>query len=166
MPLLGVLLMASGPCTAGDDMFWFRNQTTCGGAAITVRSFCAESDHTGMVNPVNTMCAEQRLTIAFPDQKPVTIDLLKHESDGENFRVAKALSCVATPEKTYLMVGLDNGGNCNTCETDGVLSLLGRWKRYGKRWFSTPVEERTAIAARQTQWYRQESVRLTNMQRD
>ena len=46
----------------------------------------------------------------------------------------------------------DTGGSCDTCETQALLTLDGRWKRYGNKWQSTPASEQRVIRLREPSW--------------
>lgn len=164
--ILIATLLYSGASAASDGMQWFKNETTCRGASITVRSYCEESDHKEMVNPVNTMCTAQQLRIQVPGKKSMTFDLLKHETDRNNWHIARSLRCVSAANKPYLLISMGNGGSCDTCEVDGIMDMKGRWKRYGGRWLFATKSERTAIAAQEMIWYRQDDFSLNNMTRD
>jgi len=49
---------------AEPEMFWFKNETQCGEARITVRSYCEVSQRANAVVQVNNGCTEQELVIA------------------------------------------------------------------------------------------------------
>lgn len=166
--LIWLALLALGGNAAAEDheMFWFKNEMQCGAAKVTVRSLCEERDHTGAVVPYNNQCLEQELRIEQPGAKPVKRDLLERETSKDTFRIATALRCTEAGGKQYLHVMIDNGGNCDECETSAVLDLQGHWKRYGKRWLSTPPAERKTMSQQGAKWFQQDPFFLRNITRD
>lgn len=151
---------------ADPDMYWFKNETECGDAKVTVRSYCEVSQHTHAAEPHNTGCTEQELLITQPGKTTVTRDLLEHEPVGNDFHVASALRCVMASKQRYLVIRLDTGGSCDSCEISAILTLDGHWKRYGKQWQSTPVLERRAIRLREPAWMLEPSYMITNVMRE
>lgn len=143
----GTAVMAADP-----DMFWFKNETQCGDAKVVVRSYCEVSAHANAVVQFNSGCTEQELVIAQPGTKAVKRDLLEHEPVGDDFHVASTLRCVQAGKQRYLLVTLDTGGSCDTCETQALLTLDGRWKRYGSKWQATPASEQREIRLREPSW--------------
>ncbi|RZT10050.1 hypothetical protein SAMN05216319_1501 [Duganella sp. CF402] len=149
------LLWACGAAAqaADPEMFWFKNETQCGDAKVVVRSYCEVSQRANAVVQVNSGCTEQELVITQPGKKPVTRDLLEHEPVGDDFHIASALRCVEAGKQRYLLVNLDTGGSCDTCELQAVVGLDGRWRRYGSKWKSTPASEQRAIRLREPSWH-------------
>lgn len=152
--IVAVMLWSGAAAALATDpeMFWFKNETQCGDAKVVVRSYCEVSRRANAVVQVNSGCTEQELVITQPGKKPVTRDLLEHEPVGDDFHVASALRCVEAGKQRYLLVNLDTGGGCDTCETQALLTLDGRWKRYGNKWQSTPASEQRVIRLREPSW--------------
>jgi hypothetical protein len=150
---------------AGDEReyFWFKNEVQCADARVVVRSYCEESQATEYMIHSNNMCTEQELTIERPGKRKVRRNLQEHQ--GEEFLLVKSFTCVKGGGTPYLYFGLSNGGNCDTCESDAILDLSGRWKRAGNRWFANKGEKRTILQAMNA-WRKIESVRLRNTVRD
>ena len=165
--MMAALLCASA-CAQGADpeMFWFKNETVCAGANITVRSYCEVSHRDNAVRQVNSICTEQEVRIARSGRQLVKHDLLEHEPIGEDFHIASALRCVAAQGQHYLLISLDTGGNCSTCEIDGLMSLDGRWKRYGKQWRSAAAREQRAIRRAEARWWPQKPFSIENTVRE
>lgn len=164
---LALLWLCGGVAQAAEpDMFWFKNATECAGAQVTVRSYCEVSQHANAVQPRNAGCTGQRIVIARPGHKQVTRDLLEHEPVADDFHVASSLRCVAAGGQHYLLVTLDTGGSCDSCELQAVLGLDGRWKRYGKQWQSTSVAEQRAIRQSESGWRQAAPYQITNTVRD
>lgn len=164
---LALLGLCGGVVQAAEpDMFWFKNATECAGAQVTVRSYCEVSQHANAVQQRNTGCTEQQLVIARPGHKDVTRDLLEHEPVGDDFHVASSMRCVAAGKQHYLLVTLDTGGGCDTCELQAIVGLDGRWKRYGKQWQSTSAAEQRAIRQSESGWKQTSSYQITNTERD
>lgn len=151
---------------ADPEMFWFKNETACAGAKITVRSYCEVSHREHAGRQVNSLCTEQEVIIARPGKQLVKHDLLEHEPIGEDFHTASGLRCVATEGQHYLLISLDNGGNCSTCEINGLMSLDGQWKRYGKHWRSARASEQRAIRRGEARWWHQEPFWIKNTVRE
>lgn len=140
--------------------FWFKNEMQCADAKVTVRSYCeASAPSVYAVVHRNTMCTEQQLLIERPGKKKVRRNLLEHER--RDYLTARSLSCVKSGDTTYLYVSLANGGNCNTCESDAILDMSGRWVRDGRRWFASGAVKR-GVNNQQESWYKQDSLRLIN----
>lgn len=162
--LSATLLCACGGAAmaAAPDMFWFKNETQCGDAKVVVRSYCEVAQRTNAVMQVNNGCTEQELVIAQPGKKVVKRDLLEHEPVGDDFHIASGLRCVEAGTHSYLLVTLDTGGSCDTCEIQALLALDGRWKRYGSKWQSTPASEQHEIRLRESSWKRVPSYPINN----
>lgn len=155
--LTGVLSAHSA--FAEDEMRWYINEYACADIKITVRSYCRDEGNPGP----NSFCGKQTLTARRLDGTSFRRNLLTHEPYKDYFRIAGSLRCgIGASSKPYLYIVLDNGGSCADCEIDGVLSLTdGRWKKYGKRWYAKG-KERTDIARREYQWFKQEAFYLEN----
>lgn len=164
---LALLWLCGGAAQAAEpEMFWFKNATECASAQVTVRSYCEVSQHANAVQQRNTGCTEQQLVIAKPGHKDITLDLLEHEPVGDDFHVASSLRCVAAGKQHYLLVTLDTGGSCGTCELQALVGLDGRWKRYGKQWKSAPAAEQRAIRQGEPGWRQAPAYQITNTVRD
>jgi hypothetical protein len=159
----GYLVCVAAFAGSDEEYFWFMNEVTCGDAKVTVRSYCQESERDEALIHTNTMCTQQQLRIVRPGRQPVKRGLQALQGD-ENLLV-KGLTCTSAGGTTYLYLGMDNGGNCDTCESDAILDLAGRWMRIGKRW-SASKAEKNRISRSTKAWRKQEYVLLTNTVRD
>ena len=163
-----VALLTSGAiahAAADPEMFWFKNETECGGAKVAVRSYCEVSEHASAVNPRNAGCSEQQLVITRPGKPAITHDLLEHEPVGDDFHIASSLRCVAAGKEHYLLLTLSTGGSCDTCETQAIIGLDGRWKRYNGKW-SAPSAEEHAIRRSEADWKKTPAFDLPNTVRE
>lgn len=127
-----------------NESKWFKNETSCAGHKIFVRSYCDTSiSHNG----THSFCDYQKITITDAKNHSVTTDLLEKDAlvaDGPRF--LSAVRCGITTDKTpYLLMILDNRGNCDTCEVSGVMDLKGVWRNYDKFWFNTKKAEKKKI---------------------
>ncbi len=142
------------------EYFWFNNEMQCANAKVTVRSYCeASAPIEGATVQRNSMCTEQQLLIEAPGKKKVRRNLLEHKR--RDFLVAWRLTCSQIGATPYLYLGLANGGNCDTCESDAVLDLSGRWVHDGRRWYAGGAIKR-AIISHEGAWYKQDYLHLTN----
>lgn len=149
---LSIVLSIQACAQPKQDWQWFVNQTTCAGHQITVRMKCDALDHN---NGWHRFCGEQQ--IIFTDSKHQVIKKDLGEKDDlipDGPRHLGVIRCVdqtnqSNPidEPGYLLMLFDNGGNCDTCEIDGVMDLEGNWKRYGNTWFTKSKLERQKIKA-------------------
>jgi hypothetical protein len=73
---------------------------------------------------------------------------------------------VAVGRQYYLLLSLDTGGACETCETEAIMGLDGNWKRYGKHWQSIPATEQNAISKSEPGWRQVPVYLITNTMRD
>lgn len=147
--LAAMLWGACGVSLAQElELAWFKNDTTCDGATVTVRSHCVPDE--GMA--VNHQCGSQELVIARAGAKPVTVDPQRYEGKSDENRIAVALRCVAAGKRSYLELTIANGGSCPTCERFGLIGMDGRWKRYGAAWKNVPTAERREIGRAEPQW--------------
>lgn len=153
---------------AGTDpeMYWFKNETACDDVKITVRSFCAITEREHATIQHNSLCTEQELVLENGRGEKKVLDLLEHEPSDDDTHIATGLRCVSAGQKHYLLVSMNNGGNCDTCENDAVIGLDGRWKRYGARWFSIKKLEKNQIEKQQRAWFKQSPLFISNTTRD
>jgi len=141
--LLAALLACSAAAQAADpELFWFRNETRCGEARVTVRSYCEVAHRANAVEQRNTGCGEQQLVIEQPGKKVVKRDLLEHEPVDDDYHIASSLRCVEAGKQRYLLINMSTGGSCDTCELEAIVGLDGRWKRYGEKWTASAAEQR------------------------
>ena len=167
MSLMALLWTACAAAQAADpEQFWFKNETECDGARVTVRSYCEVAHRAYATQQRNTGCVEQELVIAQPGKPVRKLDLLAHEPVEDDFHIASSLRCVAAGKQHYLLVTLDTGGNCDTCELQAVVGLDGRWKRYGGKWQATPAAEQRTIQQSEASWARLPSFDLPNNVRE
>jgi hypothetical protein len=158
--LLLPLVWMEASAAPESEYFWFKNETQCAGAKVTVRSYCAATTPSeGTVVHVNSMCTEQQLLIERPGKENVRRDLLEHKR--RDYLVAWSLTCAKSGDTPFLYVRLANGGNCDTCESDAVLDLSGRWIHDGRRWYATNAV-RQAVRRHEDAWFKQDYVHLTN----
>lgn len=140
-----ILLAALWPCTVlaqADGMSWYKHEMDCGGARVTVRTYCELNTGPGVVAERTVGCVRAEVQITQAGKKPVKGDLLKYEPVEDDFHFAESLRCVPAGGSQYLHVELSTGGGCDTCEIDGVMGLDGRWKRFGGRWMASRAERR------------------------
>ncbi len=164
--LLAFLMTACGAAQAADpEQFWFKNETRCGEARITVRSYCEVAHNAYAVMQRNTGCVEQQLVIAQPGKKIISRDLLEHEPVEDDFHFPSSLRCVTAGQQRYLLIKMATGGNCDTCELEAIVGMDGRWKRYGEKWTASAAEQR-AISQSQATWYKQPAFDLPNNVRE
>lgn len=138
------------------EYFWFKNVAQCDTATVTVRSYC-EPDKFGY--QTNTKCTMQELVIEAPGKSKIRRDLKILR--GEDYLLVKGLTCTSSGGKNYLYLGMDNGGNCDTCESQAIVDLSGRWKRIGARWLAGTAEKQQ-ISRDLKAWQGQGGVSLTN----
>ena len=163
---LALSLLCSGLAVAAEpETHWYDNETQCGEATVTVRSYCQLPDEVdeNVVAPVNRNCGEQQLLIAQPGKRPTRLDLRKYEHGNDEFRVASSLRCVSAGSQRYLYVMFDNGGSCDTCETSALLSLDGRWLSRGGKWLAASRQERREIERARGSWLRMPAYAVRNM---
>lgn len=158
--LLAYVACAAAFAAPEDEYFWFKNVAQCDAATVTVRSYC-EPDKFGY--QANTKCTMQELVIAQPGKAKIRRDLKVLR--GEDYLLVKGLTCTRSGGKSYLYLGMDNGGNCDTCESQAIIDLSGRWKKIGARWFASKGE-RKQIARHLKAWQQQQDVSLPNTLRD
>ena len=152
-------LDAAAAAAPASEYFWFKNDMQCAGAKVSVRSYCeSTAPREGEVHR-NSMCTEQQLLIEAPGKKKIRRNLLEHKR--RDYLVAWRLTCTRSGNTPYLYVGLANGGNCESCESDAVLDLSGRWVHDGHRWFAGGAVQR-AIQGHEHAWYKQDYLHLTN----
>jgi len=154
--LLAYFACVTAQAAADTEYFWFKNVAQCGRAQVTVRSYC-EPNQFGYTT--NTKCTMQELVIEQPGKSTVRRDLKVLR--GEEYLLVKGLSCTSSGGKKYLYLGMDNGGNCEGCESQAIVDLSGRWKRIGARWLAGKVE-RKHISRDLKAWQQQEGVSLPN----
>jgi len=142
------------------EYFWFKNETQCGTSNVTVRSYCeASAPIEGATVQRNSMCTEQQLLIEESGKKKVRRNLLEHKR--RDFLLAWRMTCTKSGDTPYLYIGLANGGNCKSCDSDAVLDLSGRWVHDGTRWFVGGAARRD-IVSHESAWYKQDFLHLTN----
>lgn len=154
--LLAYFACVAAQAAPDDEYFWFKNVARCDAATVTVRSYC-EPDRYG--SRTNTKCTTQELVIEQAGKAKIRRNLKVLR--GEDYLLVKGLACTRSGGKSYLYLGMDNGGNCNTCESQAIVDLSGRWKKIGKRWFAGKAE-RKQITRDLNAWQQQEDVSLPN----
>lgn len=164
-PILLAALWACAALAQADEMSWYKHEMDCGGARVTVRTYCELSSGSGVVVERTKGCARAEVQIVQPGKKPARGDLLQYEPVEDDFHFAETLRCVPAGGRKYLHVQLSTGGSCDTCETDGVMGLDGRWKRFGERWMASSAERRSLEQA-QGKWSKLPELDLNTPQRD
>jgi len=81
------------------EQFWFKNETQCGEARVTVRSYCEASHHANAVVQHNAGCVEQQLVIEQQGEKSVKRDLLEHEPVEDDYHFPSSLRCAACKQE-------------------------------------------------------------------
>ena len=147
------LLATASAAFAKDDVKWFKSEMTCAGTRIIVHSQCPDP-HDSLLE-----CENQVMTLQKPDGKVIDAGYLqakqKHSSE---VLVAASIHCVAGAEKKpYLFMSFGNGGNCDECESYGVIDLDGNWKRYGKNWYVSGAEKND-ISSKESTWFNKQDV--------
>jgi hypothetical protein len=138
----------------------FKNRLACQNVAVEVESYCAEKSEQG----INYSCVDQKIILSEKGGRSVTKDLLEKEKE-DNYHIATSLRCVSTAAKSYLLVSLDNGGNCDDCDVAALMDLSGKWIYYGDRWFVSSAEK-TEITNSRDKWLRAKPLRLENQGRN
>lgn len=146
MKMKSIVLAALCSCTAlaqADEMSWYKHEMDCGGARVTVRTYCELNSGPGVVAERTKGCSRAEVLVSQAGRKPARGDLLQHEPVEDDFHFAETLRCVPAGGRHYLHVQLSTGGSCDTCEIDGIMGLDGRWKRFGERWMVAKAERRS-----------------------
>ena len=157
------LLGCAGESFAEDpEVYWFKNETTCADAKVTIRSSCAITYREHASVQSNDLCGEQELVLQKIGERKIIRNLLENEPWHNEYHLVTSLRCVSIDKDNYLLLSISNGGNCADCETNAILDFKGKWKRYGSRWYATPKSEKARILKSEESWYKQSSFRLTN----
>jgi hypothetical protein len=127
-----------------ENWKWYKYETTCADYKIKVRTSCHSPN---LKEEWHSSCGYQEIKITNSKNQSVTKDV--HEKDNllpDEARLLSVLRCAIAPDKTpYILMLIDNGGSCDTCELGGEMDLHGNWKSYGDKWYNTSAAERKKI---------------------